>query len=431
MGESRRSPIIADASGGESVFGPTGWGSYRWLWLASALSSLGDGMRMTALPLLAVSYTSQAFLLAMVSVAGMMPVLLSPLAGVAADRWSRKLVMIRVDLIRFILIGLLGVAVWTGVSSLAVVCIVALLLGIGEVLFTVTAQTFLPHVVHKTRLSAGGGRLYAAQIISRDTLGQPLGGLLFGLGMALPFVLDAATFLAGVALLTLVQVLAGRPASGAGQRPGWTAMMREGYRYLRADRLLVTLAAMLGIINFFMCGVIAVLVLYVTRRLGIEPMGYGLFLASGAIGGVGGGVFASWIASRLGTFPAALGGLTVAAMCCVVLGLIRGPVVAGALFLAMNFGAVIYQTLTVAFRQASVAAELLGRVNGVYRLFGTGTAPLGALLGGVVAQYLGVQAPFLLAGGAQLLLILLLGPWVIRRGVATERAADASNQGDA
>src|ERR1051325_7703913 len=123
MSETTRSVEPGDVQ----AFGPRGWGGYPRLWLASAFSSLGDGVRLTALPLLVLSYTREPLLLAAVKVAGTLPMLVSPFAGVAADRWPCKLVMIWVDVVRFALVGLLGLAVWTGVSNLVVVCAITLL----------------------------------------------------------------------------------------------------------------------------------------------------------------------------------------------------------------------------------------------------------------------------------------------------------------
>lgn len=403
----------------DQAFGPGGWGDYRRLWASSAVSAFGDGMRLTALPLLAVSYTTDPQLLSLVTVAGTLPLLASPLAGIAADRWNRKRLLITVDLIRFLLVGLLSLAVLADLVGLVLICAIALLLGVCEVFFVVTAQTFLPQVVQKSRMTAAYGRQHAAQLVGRDSVGQPLGGLLFAVGMALPFALDAASFLVGVLLLLTVRpvlpVPGAKPAAGV---RGWGAMIGEGYRYLRGDRLLLTLAGMLGTINFFVAGMSAVLVLYVLERLGLRPGAYGFFLAAGALGGVLGGTLAARVRTRFGLFPAALGGLALTGTSAFLLGATTKPVLAGAAFLLMTFGAVIYQTLTVSFRQTAVPQEVLGRVNGVYRLFGTGTAPLGALLAGTVADRFGVRTPFLLAGVSLLLLVAFVWRPVTRMAEA-------------
>ncbi|MBD0708858.1 MULTISPECIES: MFS transporter [unclassified Streptomyces] len=412
---------VQDRADGEARFGPTGWGDYRRLWASSAVSALGDGMRLTALPLLAVSYTTDPQLLALVTVAGTLPLLASPLAGVAADRWNRKRLLVTADLIRFLLIALLGLAVLADVVGLVLICAAALLLGVCEVFFVVTAQSFLPQVVRKDRMTAAYGRQHAAQLVSRDSVGQPLGGLLFAAGMALPFLLDAATFLGGVLLLLAVRPAPAPRAAGPGSAPGWGVMIREGYRYLRGERLLLTLAGMLGFINFFVAGVGAILVLYVLERLGLRPGAYGFFLAAGALGGVLGGTLAARARTRLGLFPAALAGLVLTGGSALVLGLTTVPVLAGAAFLLMTFGAVVYQTLTVSFRQTTVPPGVLGRVNGVYRLFGTGTAPLGALVAGAVAGRFGIRTPFLLAGVGLLLLAVLAWRPVTRMAATEER----------
>ncbi|MFB7865787.1 MFS transporter [Streptomyces sp. NPDC056069] len=408
-------------TGTDPAFGPQGWGDYRRLWASSAVSALGDGMRLTALPLLAVSYTTDPQLLSLVTVAGTLPLLASPLAGIAADRWNRKRLLVTVDLFRFVLIGLLGLAVLADLVGLVLICAVALLLGVCEVFFVVTAQSFLPQVVRKDRMTAAYGRQHAAQLVCRDSVGQPVGGLLFAVGMALPFVLDAASFLGGVLLLLAVRPAAIPRTAAPGATPGWGAMIKDGYRYLRGERLLLTLAGMLGTINFFVAGMSAVLVLYVLDRLGLRPGAYGFFLAAGALGGVLGGTLAARARTRFGLFPAALAGLVLTGASAFLLGVTATPVFAGAAFLLMTFGAVIYQTLTVSFRQTAVPPEVLGRVNGVYRLFGTGTAPLGALLAGFVADRFGVRTPFLLAGASLLLLVALAWRPVTGMAAAQER----------
>jgi MFS family permease len=407
---------------GDEGFGPKGWGGYPWLWTATAVSSFGDGVRLTALPLLAVTYTRDPALLALVTVAGLLPMLLSPLAGVAADRWPRRMVIINADLARLLLVGGLAVAVVGGFAGFWLVCAVALLLGVGEVLFTVTSQTFLPEVVHPTRMTSAYGRQYAAQVVFRETVGQPVGGLLFAVGAAVPFVVDAASFLVGVLLLTAVRTAAPEPAGDAGPKPRWAQMVRQGYRYLRDDRLLLLLAGMLGYLNFFIAGASALMVVYVLDWLRLDREAFGFFLAAGAIGGVLGGLLGARLQRRLGLFPAALSGLLLTGVSFLLLGIVRDPVAAAVVFLVMTFGGVVYQTLTVSFRQTTVPRAVLGRVNGAYRLIGTGPAPVGALVAGLIARQFGVQVPFLIGGAAVLLLLAVAARPVLRLGAATPAA---------
>lgn len=388
---------------------------------AAGVSALGDGVRMTALPLLAVTYTNNPALISLLTAAGTIPTLLSPLAGAAADRWPCRALMIRVDLLRAVLVGLLALAVFTNVANLALLCVVAFVLGLGEVLFVITAQSFLPEVVPTARLASVNGRLQAVQLVFQDSVGQPLGGLLFAVALALPFVVDGISFVLGVLLLATVRLLvAEEPTADNSARPRWSEMIRAGFEYLRGDRLLFLLAFMLGIINFWIVGVSAVFVLYVLHVLGLNKIAYGFFLALGAIGGLLGGIAAGWLRDHFGLFPTVVGALVLDGLSCLLMGLVHETVTAAVGFFVLNIGGVVYQALTVTFRQTSVDKGMLGRVNGVYRLIGTGPAALGAIAAGGLADGLGIAAPFWLAGIALLLLAALTGGPLLRMGAAAD-----------
>jgi MFS family permease len=394
-------------------------GDFSRLWLATAISAFGDGVRYTAIPLLALSFTTDPFRLALVTVAMAVPLLFSALAGVLADMVDRRRLLIGVDLARAAVVTALALLVLTGTANLTLVCVAAALLGLGEAVFAVGAQSFLPEVVPPARLTAANGRLHVAQLVFRDSIGQSAGGVVFVLFAALPFLLDGGSFALGVLLLLAVRRTAAPapapgPASVPGPRVSWRAMLAEGVRYLKADRLLTTLAVMLGMANFFVTGIAAVEVLYVVQELGLPKAVFGVFLAAAALGGIAGALLSARLAARWGVFRAALASLASAGVAVMLLGLAAWPATAVAGFAVFGFGTAVYQTLTVSFRQADVPAELLGRVNGVYRLIGTGTAPLGALAAGALAGAQGLRSPFLAAGAGILLLALVAARPVLR-----------------
>lgn len=402
-------------------------GAFGRLWASTAVSALGDGVRLTALPLLAVSLTSDPLLISLVTVANWLPLLLAPLAGVWADLADRRTLLIGVDLVRAAAVLVLALTVAAGMVNLPVVCAVAAVLGLGETVHTVASQSFLPMVVDTSRLAAANGRLHVAQLVFRDSAGQPLGSLAFVAGAGLPFLIDGVSFLAGVVLLCTVPRSAGKQGPAAGTGPGaaprWRTMILDGARLLRADRLLVTLAVMLGTLNFFMAVTGTLEVLYVVRWLGLPEAVFGVFLAVGAIGGVAGGLLNARLADRFGTFPAALGGMVLMGLAMLLTGLVRHTVVAAAGFAVMALGAAVYQALTVSFRQATTPPDQLGRLNGVYRLIGTGTIPLGALAGGALAKLVEVNVPYVAAGAGVLLLAVLVTRPVLRMGAAQRRRA--------
>ncbi|MEU7156860.1 MFS transporter [Streptomyces chrestomyceticus] len=412
---------------GGAAAGP-GRGAFGRLWASTAVSALGDGVRLTALPLLALSLTTDPLLISLVTVANWLPLLLSPLAGVWADLADRRALLIGVDLMRAAAVLVLTLTVVTGVVSLPVVCAVAAVLGLGETVHIVASQSYLPMVVDTSRLAAANGRLHVAQLIFRDSAGQPLGSLAFVAGAGLPFLVDGVSFLFGVVLLATLPRSPGPsagPAAEPGAAPRWRTMILDGVRLLRTDRLLATLAGMLGALNFCMAVTGTLEVLYVVRWLGLPEAAFGVFLAVGALGGIVGGLLNARLADRFGTFPAALGGMVLMGLAMLLTGLVHHTFVAAAGFALMALGAAVYQALTVSFRQATTPPGRLGRLNGVYRLVGTGTIPLGALAGGALAKAVEVNVPYTAAGAVVLLLFAVVARPVVRMGTVQERRAGA------
>ncbi len=214
-------------------------GNFVRLWSAGAVSNLGDGVVLTALPLLAATLTSSPVVVALVAAAAALPWLLFSLVGGAvADRTDRRRTMAIVDGGRAVAIGALGVAVVTDTATVPLLMIVAFALGCGETVFDNAAAAVLPRIVDEAALEAANGRLESAFIISNQFVGPPVGAALFGLAAAAPFVLDAATFVFA-ALMVLTLRGSFRPERDLADRT-MRADIAEGIRWLRAHRLLRT-----------------------------------------------------------------------------------------------------------------------------------------------------------------------------------------------
>ncbi|HET8787566.1 MAG TPA: MFS transporter, partial [Actinomycetes bacterium] len=126
---------------------------------ASGSSNLSDGVFQVGLPLLAVQLTRSPLLIAGVSVAARLPWLLALVAGALADRLDRRQTMVRVDLFRAVLLGGLALAVAADLATLAMLYVVALLLGLAETLFDTSAQSLLPAIVSRDDLTVANSRL--------------------------------------------------------------------------------------------------------------------------------------------------------------------------------------------------------------------------------------------------------------------------------
>ena len=212
---------------------------YRKLFAATTISNLGDGVSLIAYPWLASAITRNPLLIALVAVVQRLPWLLFTLpAGVIVDRSDRRRLMVVANTARFLLTAVVAVAVFVRRDTLpapdAVESVVGtdaglyllliaatMLLGVGEVLYDNSAQTFLPSIVADDQLERANGRMYSAEMVANQFAGPPLAGLLLAIGFALPFVVDAGSFAASAALIASIAVARRRPpAEGRPIRSG-------------------------------------------------------------------------------------------------------------------------------------------------------------------------------------------------------------------
>jgi MFS family permease len=279
-----------------------------------------------------------------------------------------------------------------GIGSLA---LLAFVIGTGEVVFGNAAQAVLPEIVPAPLLHKANGAQYAITTVGQLFVGPPLGSLLFGLAVAVPFGLDAGTFAISAALLATLP----RGRLPATEPSPLRAAIAEGLRWLAGHRLLRTIALVLAANNFANAMGTATLVLLATQTLHLSATGYGVLLAGGAVGSVLGGLVNARIVARVGELPALVTALAANVVLYLGLGLAPDAVVLGALLAVNGFVTTLWNIVTVSLRQRVVPGELLGRVNSVYRLLAWGLIPLGSLAGGLVAHLLGLRAPYLAAAG--------------------------------
>jgi len=401
---------------------------FKKLWASRTLSNLGDGMTLVAGPLLAASLIRDPLLIAGLAFAQRLPWLLFALvSGALVDRLDRKLLMAAVDFFRSAAVGFLGISVLLDFASLPLMYVVFFLVGTTETLFDTASVSVLPAVVREEDLAKANGRLYSAQIVANNMVGPSLGGLLFASAAALPFLLDAGTFAAAAALILTLR--GGFRARSAGSSEGIRATtmrseIAEGLSWLWCHRFLRALAFTIGIMNLTFGAVFAVWVLFAQERLGLGPAGYGVLAASIPIGGVLGGLVAERVSGILGPGNTLKAGLLVEVVTHLVLASTTSPVVAAMILALFGFHAIVWGTVSASLRQELIPDSLMGRVNSAYLFFDAGSAALGALLGGLLANTLGLTAPFWFAAVCVAALLV-----VMRRALGERAIEEARGEG--
>ncbi|GAB2485378.1 MFS transporter [Nocardiopsis aegyptia] len=403
------SPQSDESDDGPDTATTASLGGRFWrLWGASALSNLADGVLKVALPLAALRFTDSPTLIAGVTFALTVPWLLCALpAGALADRVDRRAAMLGANIARGLALTVLALVLASGAASIWTLYAVALCVGVAETVYDTAAQSILPQVVPRRRLSAANGRLHAAELTAQQFVGPPLGGLLVALGLVAAFAAPAGLWLAALGVLVTV---GGRYRVARAAPAPLRTDIAEGLRFLWDHRLLRTLAVMVGVSNFATNAAFAVLVLYAVgpdSALGLTEPGYGLLMTATAVGSLLGALGADRVERLLGRARALWLTVPTFALLVGVPGLSTNPYTVAAGLLVGGVGIAVWNVITVSLRQRAVPAALLGRVNSAYRLLAWGTMPLGAAAGGLLAQLLGVRAVFAVMA---LLVLTLLVP---------------------
>ncbi|MGW4645515.1 MFS transporter [Kitasatospora sp. NPDC004289] len=365
---------------------------FRHLLLGAATSQAGSQVTLVALPLAAVlELHASAFQVGLLTAAETAAFVLVGLpAGAWLDRMRKLPVLVRADLVRLLAVGSIPPAALAGVLTMAQLYAVALVTGVATVFFDVAHQSYLPSLLPRDRLVAGNGALETVRS-SAQIVGPGLGGgLVQLLGAPLAIVADAVGYLASALLLGRIRAVEEepRPAAVGSLR----AQVAEGLRFVLGHPLLRTIAAATGLSNLFAAVLMAVQTVFWVRELELSPGAIGVLLSVSALGGLAGALCAGRLAARFGQARVIWLSALLAAPFALLWPLSAGPA-APVLFAVGSavvlFGAVVYNVAQVSLRQALCPPELLGRMNATMRFLVWGTLPLGALLGGAVADAAG------------------------------------------
>ncbi|MBB1516116.1 MFS transporter [Tessaracoccus sp. MC1679] len=375
-----------------------------------ALANLADGVVATGVPLLAVTLTRSPALIGLLTAAVWLPWLLAGIpAGVLVDRWDRRRTMLVALTVRALLLASVAVVGAAGGLSIWWLVGFALAYGFTEVFTDLAAQAQVPALVGRdgATLRSANSRLLAVEQAAGGFVAPPVAGLLVAVGAAWVTGVPALIVVGAVVVLALGlrgRFTAPRPAvdgegeAGAAARAGSLRReLGEGLSVLWRHRVLRPLLIAAGLWNFASTALSAVIVLWMVgpgSAGGLTPQEWSLILVAMPVGGLFGSVVAGPLTSR---WPE----MRVLVACWGSAGLINllpllWPAAwSFALFLicAGVFG-VVGNVVSGSLRPRMVEERLLGRVHGAARVIGFGTMPLGAVVGGQVAQWFGIPAVF-------------------------------------
>lgn len=426
--------------------------SYWKLWSATAISNLGDGVSMVAYPWLASAVTRSPLLIAAAGFASRLPWLVFTLhAGVITDRFDRRKLIVGMDFLRGVLTVFVGTVVFLNRSTFPslneltkmtdlktnwpiylTLLVTAFLFGLAEVLRDNSAQTLMPSVVDTENLEVANGRMWSAESLTNSFIGPPLGSLLIGIAIFLPFYFDAGSFFFAVALIATLKG-SFKPIAKVGPKAkiNFKAEIKEGFVWLWAHSLLRPMAIILGSMNGLGTMVGAAYILFAQEVLHTSVFIFAVLGTAGAIGGTLGGLLAPKVSAKLGSGPSLWLALAAAPIGSLFIGMTSSWQVVWAVTVVESFVAILWNTITVSLRQSIIPPHLLGRVNSVYRFFAWGSIPIGMFIGGglvtlmehFVSRESALRSPYLISVVLGLLLWLLAAPRLTTAKIEAARAS--------
>ena len=393
-----------------------------------AVSMLGDGLAILAIPLLVLQVTRSPVAAVLASLPGSVGYLAAGLpAGVLVDRLDPWLVLISGDIIRALIF--LALFLLTGSPQVSAWQILSLAFAAGAV--TVFSDTALAIVVRDV---FAGQRLVSANswLESANQAGLIIGpgaaGLLAAAGLLhVSMLIDAATF--GVSLASLAGVRRRYPGTPRARRPAasWRALsheLAEGIRYLAATRLLFTLLVFVLVLNLCL-GADKLLIFFTKNTLHLPPGQVGLVVTAGGVGGLLGAVGTSLLCRWLGPLPVVTLSAAASGVALILISAATSMPVALAGNLLYTWAIVVASVTMRSMRQVLVPRELLGRVTASWRLGGQAVTLGGAVIAGAAAGLLGSDPRPVFAGAGALTLCTVAGAWFagLKKAPAAEVAS--------
>lgn len=383
---------MADAAAQPESVGPLAAFHYKEFSVffgAGLLSNTGTWMQTVTVPYVVDQLTHSTALVGLSAFAAFFPAtLVGPLAGSLADRYDRRTVLIWAQVVMMSMAAALWATWATGVANTPIILVCVVISGLGAGITTAAWQSFVPQLVPRPVLLSAV-RLNSMQFTGARAFGPALAGLVLAtLGPSAAFGFNALSFLAVIGALLMIIP---RPPINPARGVKVLAHFREGIRYARqrpalyVSVLMVILIALLGV-------AIVQLIEPIARHVFHVGAGeYGLMTAAYGLGAVIGGVFTVAYGDTFRRSRLALTGLAVMAAGDLLLGVAPHYTLALVALVGMGLAQVLCMVSCSTAIQVNVDESFRGRASSLFTMSFFAAAPIGALVGGIVGDVLGLR----------------------------------------
>lgn len=404
------------------------------LWHGQVISQLGSQAFLIAAAFFTLDVTGSTTVMSAVMIASTVPlVLLAPIGGAVADRYSRRTLVIVTDLLRALALAVLALFIVVdhryGTRHVAVLLGIAMFNGAMSAFFTPAVQAFIPDLIDRDRLPAANS---AVQFSTQASvlIGQSAGGLLYlRWGAAGLLLFDAVSFAYAAFATSCIPRTGESPHQPLDVRSSlrrYRIEITEGVTHLREHAGMVSTLVTFAAVNFFFMPVFVLLPPYVRAALHAGPDWYGFLLASSSGGALAGAFTMATFKGRRFRYatilPVCIGAI---AGCVIVLSATStGGIALAALFTVGFFAAATNVTVITMFQAAP--PEVRGRVMSLVVAVSSAAVPLGLALGGLLGDLWpdALRTVYAACGGALALLTV-----IATRSVSVAERTEAARHG--
>ncbi|HXN24109.1 MAG TPA: MFS transporter [Candidatus Dormibacteraeota bacterium] len=378
---------------------------FRFFWSGNFVSNIGSWMQNVAQGWLILQLTDSPFWLALVGFAQQIPALFFSLfAGVIADRVPRRKMLLFTQSAMMILALLLAVPAQLHVISVRQIVVIAFLAGIIMSLNAPTYQAAIRDLVPRED-TLNAIALNSIQFNSSRVLGPSFAGFaIAGLGIAACFYLNALSYLPLLFVIGRVSF----PPHPIREEHSWRGEMVEGFRYVQGHREILVLIVLVGMVSMFGLPYLVMMPAFARDVLHVGAAGLGYLVAAAGAGALLGGVHLARLKPHHHRGPLVLSATMIFFAAILLFCLSRSPLLSTAL-LAIAGGAMVTSVATInSLIQTIVPASLLGRVVSIYMMAYLGLTPLGSLLVGGLAEFVGTPVAMAMTSGFAFVLTLVI-----------------------
>ena len=381
--------------------------NFRIFFFGLVVSLVGVWMQRVAQAWLVLDLTGSAFYVGLVDALGSLPVLLLSLyAGALADRFSKHRMVIVTQSAAMLVAFAFAVFVYTGRDTIGVIIVLATLMGTATAFDIPARQSFFVEIVGKEDL-ASAIALNSSAFSATRLIGPAIAGLaIAAVGVGACFLANGITYLAVLGALLAMRLSPVRRSVGPAQS-AWRNI-RTGLGYVLAERSIRTLLVNIAVMSIFGLPIITLLPVFTRDVMGQGAREYGWMMSAVGGGALIGALVVATFASRMPKGLVLGWAATVFGALVIGIGLVRSLSAVLVLLTLLGAALITMTALTNTLLQTLAHDELRGRVVSAYTFAYVGMMPFGSLLGGTVADLLGVPLALLVGGAISLLAAAIL-----------------------